>query len=93
MRATNKALASGDIPFITHFFNNIISSERKFDQFSQFCPDGLTSELFLSNMGKYPFSCDYNQGQLRLRGLHLINIVVCIIQRLSFLLHVLEMVN
>jgi hypothetical protein len=24
-------------------------------------------------MGKYPFSCDYNQGQLRLRGLHLIN--------------------
>jgi hypothetical protein len=31
------------------------------------------SELFFSNNGKYPFSCDYNQGQLQLRGLHLIN--------------------
>jgi hypothetical protein len=23
-------------------------------------------------IGKYPYSCDYNQGQLRLRGLHII---------------------
>jgi hypothetical protein len=27
----------------------------------------------LSNIGKYPFSCDYNRGQLRLQGLHVIN--------------------
>ncbi len=70
---TNKALASGDINFITHFLNYIASNERKFAQFSQFYPNGLISELSLPNNGRYPFPCNYNQGQLHLQGLHFIN--------------------
>jgi len=73
MRATNKMLGSENLRFTTHFYDDIVRDERKFDQFSQFYPDGLVSELFLSNVGKYPYPCDYNQGQLRLRGLHVIN--------------------
>ncbi len=67
MRATNAALASAFIRFIKHFFNDIVSSERKSDLFSQLHPNGLESELCFSNVGKYPFPCDYNQDQLRLR--------------------------
>jgi hypothetical protein len=73
MRATNKAIASGDTNSVAHFLDYITSNERKFAQFSRFFPNGITSELFFSNNGKYPFPCDYNQGQLRLRGLHFIN--------------------
>jgi hypothetical protein len=73
MRITNKAIASKDLSFRTHFFNYIVKSQRKFEKFSQFLPNGLTSELSFSNIGKHSFSSDYNQGQLRLRGLHVIN--------------------
>jgi hypothetical protein len=73
MRSTNKAIARGDTNFAAHFYDYITSNERKFAQFSRFYPNGLLSELFFSNNGKYPFPCDYNHGQLRLRGLHFIN--------------------
>jgi hypothetical protein len=73
MRATNKVLGSEELRFTTHFYDCIVRNERKYDQLSQFYPDGLISELFFSNVGKYPFPCDYNEGQVRLRGLHVIN--------------------
>jgi hypothetical protein len=73
MKATNKAIAIKELCFGIHFFNNIISNQRKFDQFSRRFPNGLAGELCLSNVGKYSFSCDYNQGQLKLRGLHMVN--------------------
>ncbi|CAF2725121.1 unnamed protein product [Rotaria sp. Silwood2] len=73
MTTTNKALANENERYTMHVYNNILSNSHKFDQFSQFYPEGLTSELCLSNIGKYPFPCNYNQGQLRLQGLHVIN--------------------
>jgi hypothetical protein len=73
MRATNKLLAREELHLTTHIFNNITNNQRKFDRFNQFFPEGLVSEISLSNIGKYPFPCDYNQGQLRLQGLHIIN--------------------
>ncbi|CAF3536557.1 unnamed protein product, partial [Adineta steineri] len=31
------------------------------------------SELGFSNIGKYPFSCKYNEGEVQLQGIHVIN--------------------
>lgn len=73
MKATNEGLTSRELSLIAHFYDDIIRNERKYDEFSQFYFNGLVSELFLSNIGKYPFSCDYNHGQLQLQGLHVIN--------------------
>ena len=73
MRATNKAIASGDTNTIVHFLDYLTRNERKFAEFSRLYPNGITSELYYSNNGKYPFSCDYNQGQLQLRGIHFVN--------------------
>jgi hypothetical protein len=70
---TNKVLTSSDVYFIQHLFNDTIKDEQTFNKFANHFPDGRVSEINLSNIGKYPFSCDYNQGQLRLRGLHVIN--------------------
>jgi hypothetical protein len=73
MSMTNKLVTGGDIHFIQHLFNDIIKNEQTFNEFANHFPDGRVSEINLSNIGKYPFSCDYNQGQLRLRGLHVIS--------------------
>jgi hypothetical protein len=70
---TNKCLTSGEINFIQHFFNDTLKNEEDFNKFATCFPDGRVSEVNFSNIGKYPYSCDYNQGQLRLRGLHVIN--------------------
>jgi hypothetical protein len=73
MKATNKTIANKDLYFGIHSYIDIISNQRKFDRFSRCHPNGLAGELCLSNVGKYPYSCNYNQGQLKLRGLHVIN--------------------
>ena len=44
-----------------------------FDQITRLFPDGRMAQFDFSNIGKYPYSCDYNQGQLRLHGIHVIN--------------------
>jgi hypothetical protein len=93
MKATNKALASEDEHFIMHSFNNIIRSERKFDQFSHCILEDFNQNyacLMLVNIHIHVIiikvNYDYEECMLLI-------IVVCIIQQLCFLLHVLEMVN
>jgi hypothetical protein len=54
-------------------FADISENERDFDQFNRLFPEGRQSEFAFSNIGKYPFSCEYNQGEIRLQGLHFIN--------------------
>jgi len=70
---TNKCLTSDEVSFIQHFFNDTLKNEEDFNKFATCSPDGRVSEINFSNIGKYPYSCDYNQGQLRLRGLHVTN--------------------
>jgi hypothetical protein len=70
---TNKLVTGSDIHFIQHLFNDTLKNEETFNHFANYFPDGRVSEINFSNIGKYPYSCDYNHGQLRLRGLHVIN--------------------
>ena len=70
---TNELVTSGEVRFIQHLFNDTIGNEQTFNEISRLIPNGCISEINISNIGKYPFSCDYNQNQLRLRGLHVIN--------------------
>ena len=70
---TNKVLTNGDLFLTQHFLNNLLKNEEAFNDFTMHCPDGRVSEVNFSNIGKYPFACDYGQGQLRLRGLHIVN--------------------
>ena len=72
-KSINRSLTIKDLYYGIHSFNTIITNQRKFDRVSREHPNGLAGEPCLSNVGKYPFSCDYNQGQLKLRGLHVIN--------------------
>jgi hypothetical protein len=73
LKMTNDYITSGELHFIQHLLKDIVKNEQNFNKFATCFPDGRVSEINLSNIGKYPFSCDYNQGQLRLRGLHVIN--------------------
>jgi hypothetical protein len=61
------------VPLIMNMFADISENERDFDQFNRLFPEGRQSEFAFSNIGKYPFSCEYNQGEIRLQGLHFIN--------------------
>jgi len=54
-------------------FNDTVKNERTFSKIGNSFPDERISEISVSNIAKYPYSCDYNQDQLRLRGLHIIN--------------------
>lgn len=68
---TNKNLSSGELAITSHFLKDALENERLQNELLSHCPDGRASEFNFSNIGKYPFSCDYNQ--LRLRGLHVVN--------------------
>jgi hypothetical protein len=70
---TNKVLTDGEVYLTQHVLNDIIINEQLFNNLSRNLLDGRASELNFSNIGKYPFSCDYGQGQIRLRGLHVTN--------------------
>ena len=70
---THQAVESTELNFTQHLFKDILANERKFNQFVAPSPNGRVSELNFSNVGKYPYSCDYNHGHLRLRGLHVVN--------------------
>jgi hypothetical protein len=66
-------LSAIGIPSIMNMLADIARDEHEFDEFSRLFPEGRQTEFGLSNIGKYPFSCEYNQGQIQLRGLHVIN--------------------
>ena len=70
---TRQAVQTSELSFTQHIFKDMSTNERKFNRLFTSSLDGRVSELNLSNIGKYPFSCEYHQGQLRLRGLHIVN--------------------
>jgi hypothetical protein len=61
------------LSFIINVLADIFECESDFDRFTQLFPEGRQIEVSFSNIGKYPFSCEYNQGEVRLRGIHVIN--------------------
>jgi hypothetical protein len=73
MTITRDQLNRIGVPLIMHMFADITEHERDFDQFNRLFPEGRQSEFAFSNIGKYPFSCEYNQGEIQLKGLHFIN--------------------
>lgn len=70
---TNEVLNNRMVQFFAHFFNDQIQNERRFNKIVRHFPNGCASEVNFSNVGKYPYSCHYGDGQLQLRGLHVIN--------------------
>jgi hypothetical protein len=73
MTSTRKRLKLRSVPFMLNVFTDLFERESDFDRFTRLFPDGRQIEMAFSNIGKYPFSCEYNQGEVRLRGLHVIN--------------------
>lgn len=72
MTITHKQLESIGIPLVMNMWIDIAKDEREFQDFTQRCPDGRNGEFAFSNIGKYPFSCNYNNSQVRLRGMHVV---------------------
>jgi hypothetical protein len=56
-----------------NIFADILENQRDYDRFARLFPEGRESEFAFSNIGKHPFSCEYNQDEVRLRGIHIIN--------------------
>ena len=73
MRITQKQLNRNGIPLGMHAYADIMRDNRTLNDVIRQFPDGRVGELALSNIGKYPFSCNYNQGQIRLHGIHIAN--------------------
>ncbi|CAF2737648.1 unnamed protein product [Rotaria sp. Silwood2] len=73
MRMTRKRLQRNGVPLMINVFCDIMRHERQFERISRLYPEGRLSEIGFSNIGKYPFSCDYNHGQVRLHGLHIVS--------------------
>ena len=73
MQMTHNQLKQSGVPFVTHMIADMARNEQNFRRLAEHWPDGRHSEFDFSNIGKYPFSCDYNQGEIRLRGLHVTN--------------------
>ncbi|CAF4312022.1 unnamed protein product [Rotaria sp. Silwood2] len=73
MTSTRNQLKPCSIFFMMNVLNDMFERESDFDRLIRHFPEERQSELAFSNIGKYPFSCEYNQGQIRLRGLHVIN--------------------
>ena len=70
---TQQAVQSSELRFTQHVYKDILMNEGKFNRLFASSLDGRVSELNFSNIGKYPFPCEYHRGQLRLRGLHVVN--------------------
>ncbi|CAF3652150.1 unnamed protein product [Rotaria sp. Silwood1] len=70
---TRNQLKRNGVPLIMNILTDLASNEQSFQRFTRNFPDGRHSELAFSNIGKYPFACDYSKGEIRLHGLHVIN--------------------
>ena len=75
MQLTRDQLKRSGVPLTMNIFADVLASEHEFARIARLFPDGRQSEIALSNVGKYPFSCDYNHGELRLCGMHVLNSV------------------
>ncbi|CAF1470028.1 unnamed protein product [Adineta ricciae] len=69
---TQNSLKRQGIPLTMHVLADIFTDERVLDKLAQVGPEGRIGEMGYSNLGKYPFPCDY-QSVVKIRGLHLIN--------------------
>lgn len=70
IRMTRKALSSSGIPLIMNIASDLMRREQDFNRLTRLFPDGHDSEFGFSNIGKYPYPCDYNHGLVQLRGMH-----------------------
>ncbi|CAF3832786.1 unnamed protein product [Rotaria sp. Silwood1] len=70
---TRNQLKRNGVPLVMNISTNFGRNEESFEQFTRNFPDGRYSELAFSNVGKYPFSCDYNKGDIHLHALHVIS--------------------
>lgn len=73
MTLTQNQLKRDGVPLFTNVFDDILGNQRDADRFFRSLPEGRVSEFDFSNIGKYPSSCSYGQGKIRLRGIHVIN--------------------
>ena len=73
VRMTRKQLERNGVPLTMHVFSNVLQNEDAINRLTRQFPDGREGELGFSNIGKYPFDCDYNHGQLRLHGINVVN--------------------
>ena len=73
VRLTRNQLKRDGIPLMMNIFADILRNERNYTRFSRLIPEGRQSEFAFSNIGKYPFSCEYNHDEIRLQGIHVIN--------------------
>ncbi|CAF2769079.1 unnamed protein product [Rotaria sp. Silwood2] len=73
MMITRNQLNRIGVPLITNMFTDISRHEHEFNRFNRLFYEGRQSEFAFSNIGKYPFSCEYNCGEIQLQGLHVIN--------------------
>ena len=67
---TRKAVTGREVALATHMFRNIIGDERVFTELASLFPDGRMGELNFSNVGEYPFAKDYNNGKIKVQGMH-----------------------
>ncbi|CAF0748504.1 unnamed protein product [Adineta steineri] len=73
MTDTQNQLKRHGVPLTMNIFGDVLGNEREFDEVRQLFPEGRQSEFGFSNIGKYPFSCKYNEGEVQLQGIHVIN--------------------
>ena len=73
MTITRDQMKRDGIPLVMNVFADILGDEREIERVARLFPEGRQSEVGFSNIGKYPFSCEYNHGEVRLRGIHVVN--------------------
>jgi hypothetical protein len=73
MTLTQNQLKRNGVPLMMNIFADILGNQRDYNRLAQLFPEGRQSELGFSNIGKYPFSCEYNHGEVQLQGIHVIN--------------------
>ena len=73
MTATMKKLGKDGIPLVSNVFVDMARNGQQLEEFLQLSPEGRVGEFMFSNIGKYQFPCMYNNGEVQLHGLHVIN--------------------
>ncbi|CAF1035563.1 unnamed protein product [Adineta steineri] len=73
MTNTQNQLKRDGVPLTMNIFADMMRNEPELDQFRQLSSEGRQSEFDFSNIGKYPFSCKYNEGEVQLQGIHVID--------------------
>ncbi|CAF1060809.1 unnamed protein product [Adineta steineri] len=73
MTNTQNQLKRDGVPLTMNIFADMMRNEQELDQFRQLSTEGRQSEFDFSNIGKYPFSCKYNEGEVQLQGIHVID--------------------